>query len=144
MLNRAEFIGHFGKKAEIKMVGDTKVASFSIGVTKRGYTSKNGTQVPDKTTWVNITAWRGLAEIVEKYTDKGSHVYVAGELQTRSYEKDGVTRYSTEILAENIELLSKRPQGENQPQAQAPQAQTPQASEWSGTMAPEADDDLPF
>jgi single-strand DNA-binding protein len=147
-LNRCEFIGHFSKKAEIKVLdGGSKVASFSIGVTKRGYTSKNGTEVPEKTTWVNIVAWRGLAEIVEKYTDKGSHVYVSGELNTRSYEKDGVTRYLTEIVAENIELLGKRPQEaqtQGQPQAAIPQQSSTPSSWTPMAMEPEGIDDLPF
>jgi single-strand DNA-binding protein len=142
-LNRCEFIGHLGKKAEVKTLeGGTKVASFSIAVTERGYTSKNGTEVPEKTTWVSIVAWRGLAEIVDRYTDKGSHVYVAGKFQSRSYEKDGVTRYMTEILAENIELLSRKPQEGQAQEASAPTQAQP--SEWSGSLAPEADDDLPF
>lgn len=143
-LNRCEFIGHLGRKAEIKTLdGGSKVASFSIGVTKRGYTSKNGTDVPDKTTWVNITAWRGLAEIVEKYTDKGSHVYIAGEMQTRSYEKDGVTKYLTEIVADNIELLGKK-SDTTISDPQATDVQAPPASTFTGKMEPEDDSDLPF
>lgn len=111
MLNRCEFIGHLGKEAEVRVLdGGMKVASFSVAVTKRGYTLTNGTQVPEKTTWVRVIAWRGLAEIIEKWTTKGSHVYVAGEMQTRSYEKDGVTRDVTEIVAETIQLLGKKPE----------------------------------
>lgn len=145
-LNRCEFIGHFGKKAEVKTLQDgTKVASFSIGVTKRGFTAKNGAVIPDKTTWVNIVAWRGLAEIVDRYTDKGSHIYVAGEFNSRSYEHEGTTRYVTEIVADNIELLSKKPQTEGSTSVQAPSQSSEPQSSWNGSLVPEGEDsDLPF
>lgn len=144
-LNRCEFIGHLGKKAEVKTLdGGSKVASFSIGVTKRGFTSKNGTQVPEKTTWINLVAWRGLAEIVEKYTDKGSHVYVSGELQTRTYEHEGSKRYVTEVVADNIELLSRKPQSEGNNIGETAKQPSQDTYQWSGNLAPEGDDDLPF
>lgn len=120
MLNRCEFIGHMGKQAEVRVLdGGVKVASFSLAVTKRGYTLQNGTVVPDKTTWINVNAWRGLAELVEKWTDKGSHIYVAGELQIRTYEKDGIQKQVTEIVAENIELLGRKPETQQQQPQQA-------------------------
>lgn len=120
MLNRCEFIGHMGRQAEVRILdGGVKVASFSLAVTKRGYTLQNGTQVPEKTTWVNVNAWRGLAELIEKWTDKGSHIYVAGELQIRTYEKDGIQKQITEIVAENIELLSRKPETQQQQPQQA-------------------------
>lgn len=115
MLNRCEFIGHMGKAAEVRVLQENvKVATFSLGVTKRGYTLQNGTQVPDQTTWVNVVAWRGLAELLEKWTDKGSHLYVAGEMRTRTYEKDGIQKYVTEIVAETIELLGRKPEANKQ------------------------------
>ncbi len=120
MLNRCEFIGHMGKQAEVRVLdGGVKVASFSLAVSKRGYTLQNGTQVPEKTTWVNVNAWRGLAELIEKWTDKGSHIYVAGELQIRTYEKDGIQKQITEIVAENIELLGRKPETQQQQTQQA-------------------------
>lgn len=123
MLNRCEFIGYIGKQADVKVLdGGVKVASFSLAVTKRGYTLQNGTVVPDKTTWINVNAWRGLAELIEKWTDKGSHLYVAGELQIRTYEKDGIQKQITEIVAENIELLGRKPETQQQ-QPAAPQQQ---------------------
>lgn len=141
-----------GNKADVRVLdGGVKVASFSIAVTKRGYTLQNGTQVPDKTTWINVVAWRGLAELVEKWTDKGSHLYVAGELQIRSYEKDGIQKQITEIVAENIELLGRKP--EAQPQQAAPvqqqtatqqmQAAFPNVQQPFGSVADNGSD-LPF
>lgn len=122
MLNRSEFIGYIGQKAEVKTLeSGVKVAQFSIAITKKGYTSQTGAQIPEKTTWVNIVAWRQLADIIEKYTDRGSHIYVAGELTNRSYDDaNGVKRYITEIVAEKVELLSHKPDqqqtAQNQPQ----------------------------
>lgn len=128
MLNRCEFIGHMGRQAEVRVLdGGVKVASFSLAVTKRGYTLQNGTVVPDKTTWINVNAWRGLAELIEKWTDKGSHIYVAGELQIRTYEKDGIQKQITEIVAENIELLSRKQEAQQQTAA-APQQYKPDQS----------------
>lgn len=122
MLNRCEFIGHMGKQAEVRVLQENvKVATFSLAVTKRGYKLQNGTEVPDQTTWINVVAWRGLAELIEKWTDKGSHLYIAGEMRTRTYEKDGIQKQITEIVAETIELLSKK-QESTQPVQQATQS----------------------
>lgn len=149
MLNRFEAIGHIGKQAEVRVLeGGVKVAQFSIGITKRGYTDKAGNHIPDRTTWVNIVAWRGLAELVEKWTDKGSHIYVAGELSTRSYDKDGQTRYVTEIIAENIELLGRKPETQ-QAEPQADKSVSEWANQQQQTPQPAAPDfsntgDLPF
>lgn len=119
MLNRCEFIGHACASPEVKILeGGTKVATFSIGITKRGYTMQNGTKVPDKTTFVNIVAWRGLAEICEKFVQKGGHLFISGELSIRQYEKDGSKRIAVEVVADNIELLGK-------PNMEAPKSNTP-------------------
>lgn len=111
MLNRCEFIGHVCANPEVKnLEGGVKVATFSIGITKRGYTMQNGTTIPDKTTFVNIVAWRGLADICEKYVQKGGQLFIAGELSIRQYEKDGSKRIAAEVIAENIELLGRKPE----------------------------------
>lgn len=100
-------MGNVGKDPEIKTLeAGVKVANFTIATTEKGYTLQNGTSVPDRTEWHNIVAWRGLAEVVEKYIRKGSMLYVEGKIQTRSWEKDGVKRYLTEIYAENIQMLA--------------------------------------
>lgn len=140
-LNRCEFIGNLGKKAEIRMAGDARVATFQIAVTKRGFTTKTGAAVPEKTTWVTIVAWRALSDLVEKWTDKGSKIYVAGELSIRSYERDGETKYVTEIVAEQIELLSQKPEAA-QP-APAPVRRQPEYPEYSNQPEP-GNPDLPF
>lgn len=154
MLNRAEFIGYIGQRAEVKTLeSGVKVAQFTVAVSKRGYTTQSGVQVPEKTTWVNIVAWRQLAEIIEKYTDKGSHIYVAGELTNRSYDdSNGVKRYITEIVAEKVELLSHKPdqqqtaqnQPQNQPQASETSDQAHSYGNQQSFIPTPQGDDLPF
>lgn len=108
-VNKVILVGNVGKDPEVRYLEkNVAVANFTLATTERGYTMQNGTQVPDRTEWHNIVAWRGLAEIAEKYIRKGSQLYIEGKIQSRSWEKDGVKRYTTEIYAENIQLLGKR------------------------------------
>ena len=114
-VNKAILLGNVGKEPEIRMAGEHKVATFSVATTERGYTLQNGTQVPERTEWHNIVAWKGLAEIVEKFIHKGDKLYIEGKNKTRSYDdKQGGKRYITEIVAENIEMLGGK-QGNKSP-----------------------------
>ncbi|MCK9312137.1 MAG: single-stranded DNA-binding protein [Bacteroidales bacterium] len=144
-INKAILVGNVGKDPEIRYLDSgVAVATITLATTERGYTLQNGTQIPDRTEWHNIVAWRGLAEIAEKYIKKGNQLYVEGKITTRKWEKDGITRYTTEIVAENIELLGRRPESGTSEgvttQSQSPKAKEgPDASEsGSGTS------DLPF
>ena len=103
-MNYCSFIGNLGKDPEIREVAGSKVASFSIAVTEKGFTTKDGKKIEDKTTWVNVVAWKGLASLIG-YASKGSKVFVSGKLSQRSYEKDGRTFSVYEIIAESIVLL---------------------------------------
>ena len=107
MKNSVSLIGNIGKPPEIKEIKPgNKVANFSIA-TNHNYTNSEGTKVKD-TQWHNIVAWGKLAEIIEKFTSKGSEVGIEGKLVYRSYEdKEGVTKYITEILANEVLLLGK-------------------------------------
>ncbi len=108
-INKAILVGNVGRDPEVRYLDkNVAVANFTLATTERGYTMQNGNQVPDRTEWHNIVAWRGLAEFAEKYIKKGAQLYVEGKIQTRSWEKDGVKRYTTEIVADNIQLLGKR------------------------------------
>ncbi len=138
-VNKVILVGNVGKDPEVRYLDkNVAVANFTLATTDRAYTLQNGTQVPEKTEWHNIVAWRGLAEIAEKYIRKGSQIYVEGKLQTRSWEKEGVKRYTTEIYAETIQLLGKKPEAtEAVDVASAPAADGIQAP-------PHIEDDLPF
>lgn len=114
MHNKISLIGHVGQQPEIRTVGESKVASFSLGVTERGYTTKNGTKVEDKTTWFRVGAWKGLAEICERYVNKGDKLFVEGKMTSREYEKDGIRNVTWEVTATEIELLTSKKEGGNQ------------------------------
>lgn len=111
MENLCIFIGNMGAKADVRTLENgTKLAQFSIACNEKGYTKKDGTQVPERTEWIPIVVYRpGLADIIEKYTQKGSRIYVKGKFRTRTYEdKDGNRQWRTEIYADEIKLLDSR------------------------------------
>lgn len=110
-MNRAELIGNVGS-ITINDVNSVKVANISLATNERGFKTKDGKEVPERTEWHNIVLWRGLAEIAEKYITKGTKLFVEGKLQTRDYEKDGIKFRATSIIATNIELLGSKPQSE--------------------------------
>ena len=121
-INRAILIGNLGKKPEVRYLpnGDA-VANFSLA-TSENYKNKEGVKV-EKTEWHNIVMYRKVAEIAEQYLDKGSSVYIEGKIQYSSYEKDGVTRYMTHIVADKMQMLGGKPSdssNENEPRAKAP------------------------
>lgn len=103
--NRAQLIGHLGQDPELKTIeSGKKVARFTIA-TDDGYKNSEGQKVSE-TTWHNIVAWNGLAELSEKYLKKGRKVAVEGRIVYRSYEdKKGVTKYITEIVLNDLVFL---------------------------------------
>ena len=109
-MNKVMLIGYVGKDPDVRYYdADQAVAQFSLATTERGYVLQNGTKVPDHTDWHTVLAWSGLAKIVEKYVHKGDRLYVEGRIRYRSYDDHkGQRRYVTEILAENMELLSPK------------------------------------
>ncbi len=139
-VNKVILVGNVGRDPEVRYLDkNVAVANFPLATTERGYTMQNGTQVPERTEWHNIVAWRGLAELSEKYIKKGSQLYIEGKLQTRSWEKDGIKRYTTEIVADVIQLLGKRDKTEETQNA------SPVVSDTAVSEPPAAmDDDLPF
>lgn len=101
-MNKAILIGNVGKQPEIrKTQTGISVSAFSLATSKK-------IKGEDKTEWHRIVAWDKLAEIVEKYVNKGDKVMIEGEIQTREYEKDGRKVYTTEIRAWNMEMLGAK------------------------------------
>ena len=132
-MNKVMLIGNLGADPQIKYIPDgTPVARFSIATNSR-WTDRESGEKKSKTEWHRIIAWRGLAELCAEYLKKGSKVFVCGKMQTRSWVKDGITRYITEINISEIEFLSRpKNDGSNEipPPMEAP---------------PETDcDDIPF
>lgn len=147
-VNKVTLLGNLGADPEIRhLPSGIPVANFRMATTE-SYKDKTTGEKREQTEWHSVVAWRGLAEITEKYVKKGSKVYVEGRLRTRQWQdKDGVQRYTTEIQADQMILLD-RPSGDRAasdvPGVQ-PQRQTaPTAS--AAPSAPPADDmdDLPF
>ncbi len=153
-INKVILVGNVGKDPEVRYFDNGgAVANFTLATTERGYTAANGTVVPDRTEWHNIVLWRALAEIAEKYIRKGSKIYIEGKIRTRSYDDaSGNKRYVTEIYADNLELLDRRPEGGQQapppvepaPARAAQQPATPFNSSSSTSLDNEEKDDLPF
>ncbi len=111
-VNKVIIIGYVGKDPEIKEFESGKVAKMTIATTEKGYKLKSGKDIPDRTEWHNIMLWGGLAEVAEKYINKGMQVYIEGKIQTRTWaDKEGVTHYITEVVASDLQMLGKREQG---------------------------------
>jgi single-strand DNA-binding protein len=108
-VNKVILIGHLGSDPEIRYTASgTAIAKFRVA-TNEGYTDKNGAR-QDHTEWHWVTAWGKLAEICNQYLSKGKQVFVEGRLRTSSYEKDGIKRYTTEIVARDMQMLGSGPE----------------------------------
>lgn len=103
-------IGNVGKDPEVRYLdssGNTKVASFTLATTER-YKDRSG-EMKEITEWHNIVAWRNSADVVERFVKKGTQLYVEGRIRTRSWDdQSGNKRYTTEIIADSLQLLGKR------------------------------------
>lgn len=139
-VNKVILVGNLGKDPEVRhLEGGVSVAHFTLA-TNEYYKDKQGNRV-ERTEWHNISAWRGLADMADKFLKKGQQVYIEGKLRTRQYQdKDQQTRYITEIIADEISMLGGRPQGPgNTPDAPAA------AAELQHTFRQEPElDQLPF
>tara|TARA_B100000902_G_scaffold37838_1_gene45158 strand:- start:1479 stop:1868 length:390 start_codon:yes stop_codon:yes gene_type:complete len=113
-VNKVILVGNLGKDPEVRYLDSgVAVANFSLATTE-SYKNKEGERV-NQTEWHNIVLWRGLAEIAEKYLKKGSSVYIEGKIKNRKWEdKDGNTRYNTEILADNMTMLGSKPSSDSE------------------------------
>jgi single-strand DNA-binding protein len=107
-INKVIIIGRLGRDPEVRYTPDgTAVANFSVA-TSEEWKDKQSGEKKERTEWHRIVAWRGLGETCGKYLSKGRQVYIEGRLQTRSWEKDGVTHYMTEIVATDVQFLGGR------------------------------------
>lgn len=138
-INQVLLAGNVGKDPEVRTLeGGIKVTTFSLATSTGGYKKQDGTEVPEKTQWHSIVAWRGLAEIAEKYVHKGDKIIIIGTLQYREYEKDGVKRHITDIIAYDI-MLSGKGEGSSKPPITISDAPTQADFPPIGPV-----DDLPF
>lgn len=139
-VNKVILLGNVGNDPDIRTLeNNVKVASFRLATSER-YTDRNGEQ-HENTEWHQVSAWNKTADIVERFVKKGGQLYVEGKIRTRKWtDKDGNERYSTEILAEGIQLLGRKDE------SPARRASSPEES--PALKALKADDnpeqDLPF
>lgn len=151
-MNKVLLIGNVGKTPEIRYLetpDHPKVAQFTLA-TSESRKAKDGT-VTKLTEWHNIVAWRGVADFVEKYIQKGSQVFIEGSLRTRSWEAKGQKVYRTEVIAENLQFVGRKPEDNEQSRQQADGIGNPQQQQRTQFAPPAQDisyeqptDDLPF
>ena len=143
-VNKVILIGNLGRDPEVRYLeSGTAVANFPIA-TSESYKDRNSGERITKTEWHNIVMWRGLAEVAEKYLKKGNSVYIEGKLQTRNWQdKDGNTRYTTEVVADNMVMMGSR-EGGGEAGAAQPQAAAVAAPAGAAASNNEGADDLPF
>lgn len=140
-VNKVILVGRLGKDPEVKYTqGGTPVARFSLA-TDETWKDQSGER-QQRTEWHNIIAWRKLAEICGQYLNKGRLVYIEGKLQTRSWEdKEGNKRYTTEIVADNMVMLSSKSDDTRTERSASAAA----AASNSSSIEPQiTDDDIPF
>jgi len=121
-VNKVILIGNVGKDPETRhLEGGNVVSKFSLA-TSEVYKNKVGEKITN-TEWHNIVLWKGLAEIAEKYVRKGSQLYIEGRIRTRSYtDQEGNTKYTTEIIADSMQMLGKKAEGQSTPEHLTPSA----------------------
>lgn len=107
-INKVILLGRVGKDPKIQQFDGGNKASFSVATTERGFTTRDGKEIPEKTEWHNIVCWKGLSTIVERFVKKGDLIYLEGKITTRSWDSDNGKKYITEIVADNIELLGNK------------------------------------
>ena len=133
MINHVVVVGRLTRKPELKFTANgTKYTQFTVA-TQRNFKNKSGEYEAD---FISCLMWKTAAENFVKFTDKGSLVGIEGRIQTRSYEKDGVKRYITEVVAENFSLLESKKVTESRNDV----VQPIEGSPFNGV----SDDDLPF
>jgi len=147
-VNKVILVGNLGADPEVKTLeSGTKVASIRLATTER-YKDKNGTQ-QENTEWHNVVLWSALADVTERYLKKGSQVYIEGRIKTRKWtDKDGNDRYSTDIVANEMQFLGSPNSGSGSSsgvgQSQSASPQQNQVNEPQPSSLDDIDDDLPF
>ena len=143
-VNKVILVGRLGKDPEVRnLENGAVVANFSIATTET-YKDRTTGERKEITEWHNIVLWRGIAEVAQKYLHKGDMVYIEGKLRTRSWEKDNVTRYTTEIVGDQMTMLTPKSGGGGGNSSY----EGGQSQERSNAPAPsqndDSADDLPF
>ena len=141
-INKVIIVGNLGQDPEIKYTaGGAAVTTLSIA-TSDSWKDKDSGMDQERTEWHRVVLWRRLAEVAGEYLKKGSKVYIEGQLQTRKWEQEGQTRYTTEIIARDMQFLDSRGSSNS--------SSTQKSSEMNDQSAADVpdsaidDDDIPF
>ena len=142
-VNKVILVGNLGQKPEMRYTAtQSAVANLSIATTE-SWKDKESGEMRDKTEWHRVVYFGKLAEIVEKYLDKGSSVYIEGKLQTRKWQdKSGADRWTTEIVGNELTMLGSRAANSNNAPMQSNESESPFPQDDSGPGL--TDDDIPF
>jgi single-strand DNA-binding protein len=147
-VNKVILVGNVGRDPEVKYLEqDVAVARFTLA-TSESYRAKNGERV-ETTEWHNIVLWRGLAKVAEQYVKKGSKLYIEGKITHRQYEQDGVTKFFTEIVGNNMVMLDSKDSREKSHETYSKETAPSGLTQPNDVNTPEMDDsggdeDLPF
>ena len=140
-INKCILVGRVGGDVNVRTVGDQKVASFNLATSER-FKGKDGNMV-EQTEWHSITIWGRLAEVAEKYVTKGTQLYLEGKIKTEKYtDNEGHDKYVTRIIANTMQLLGGKPEGQPAQQSQPVQQKPTYQNKFGSTPIPN-DDDLP-
>lgn len=145
-VNKVILVGNLGADPETRyMPSGSAVTNIRIA-TSEAWKDKESGEQKERTEWHRITFYNRLAEIAGEYLKKGSQIYIEGRLRTRTYEKEGQTHYSTEIIADNMQMLGSRAGAGNPDRAPTESAREtePKASAPAAKGADFSDDDIPF
>ena len=165
MINKVILLGNVGQDPEVRTLETgVKVARLRLATTERIF-NRQTNDTTEHTEWHSITLWRGLADVADKFVRKGSQIYVEGRIRSREWEKDGQRHFGFEIVADDMRLLGRRPEGQQggyqsapqqpqyqqggyqqpaQPQYQQPEQPQPEPMPATPQMAVADSDDLPF
>lgn len=165
MINKVILLGNVGQDPEVRTLETgVKVARLRLATTERIF-NRQTNDTTEHTEWHSITLWRGLADVADKFVRKGSQIYVEGRIRSREWEKDGQRHFGFEIVADDMRLLGRRPEGQQggyqsapqqpqyqqggyqqpaQPQYQQPEQPQPEPMPATPQMAQADPDDLPF
>lgn len=144
-VNKVILVGRLGKDPEVRnLENGAVVANFTLA-TSESYKDKTTGEKKEITEWHNVVLWRGLAEISQRYLHKGDMVYIEGKLRTRSWEKEGVTRYTTEVIGDNMTMLSTKGSGSGQSGSSYAPAEVSSTENYKASAPVDSNaDDLPF
>jgi single-strand DNA-binding protein len=150
-VNKVILVGNLGRDPETRYMPDGgAITNVSIATTET-WKDKSSGEKQEKTEWHRVAFFGKLAEIAGEYLKKGSQVYVEGRLQTREWEKDGVKRYTTEIIADRMQMLGSRQGGGTRDMGDAEGSSAPRAAQGSAKPTAKAggkfddfEDDIPF